>query len=74
MGIGLTGTVLGIIMMFIGAVGGLDPSNVAGMRSTVSTMSVGLTTCFITTLMGVVTSMLTKLQLVNYEVNLDDNE
>ncbi len=74
MGLGLIGTVLGIIMMFTGSAGGLDPSNVTAMKTAIISMSSGLTTAFVTTLSGITTSMLTKLQLINYEVNLEDGE
>jgi len=74
MGLGLIGTVLGIIMMFTGNAGGLDPGNISVMKAAIVNMSTGLTTAFVTTLSGITTSLLTKLQLINYEVNLEDGE
>lgn len=72
MGMGLIGTVLGIILMFTGAAGGLDPGNTAVMKTAILSMSSGLTTAFVTTLSGIATSLLLKVQLINYEVNRED--
>jgi hypothetical protein len=74
MGLGLIGTVIGIILMFSGTVGGLDPGNVNAMKAAILSMASGLTTAFVTTLVGITTSLLVKLQLINYEVNQADDE
>lgn len=71
MGLGLIGTVLGIILMFTGSAAGLDLGNISLMKTAILSMSTGLTTAFVTTLSGIATSLLTKLQLVNYEVEME---
>jgi hypothetical protein len=71
MTLGLTGTVLGIILIFTGSAG-LDPGNTALLRTALLSMSTGLTTAFVTTLSGVASSALLKIQLVSYSVEKSD--
>jgi hypothetical protein len=69
MTLGLAGTVAGLLLMFQGAAGGLDPGNVSLMRTAILQLSTGLTTSFVTTLSGVITSLLAKALLVSYDVD-----
>jgi hypothetical protein len=72
MGLGLCGTVIGILLLFTGSAGGLDPGNVSVMRTAILSMSQGLTTAFVTTLSGIATSLLAKLLLVNLDLENPD--
>lgn len=73
MGMGIMGTSLGIILMFKDLLGGsLNLNDVGAAKNALLQMAPGLTTALVTTFIGITTSMLTKLQLINYEVNLDD--
>src|SRR5271163_2949921 len=51
---------------------GLIGTVLAVMKTAILSMSTGLTTAFVTTLSGITTSLLVKLQLINYEVNKDE--
>lgn len=74
MGIGMAGTLVGIMMMFSEAMTNLDPTNIALVQAIIAHLSHGFTTAVVTTLIGVVTSMLLKLQLVSLNVSVDDDE
>lgn len=74
MGIGMSGTLVGIMMMFSEAMGKLDVANKELVQAIIVHLSHGFTTAVITTLIGVVASMLLKLQLVNLEVALDSED
>lgn len=71
----MAGTLVGFIMMFSSAMASLNVSDAATIKTIIISLSHGFTTGVITTLIGVVTSMLLKLQLVSLEVALDaDND
>lgn len=64
--LGILTTVLGFILMFTGATEHLDLSNSANVRALVVSISHGLTTALVGTLVGVLTSLLAGAQLINY--------
>jgi hypothetical protein len=70
MGIGMCGTLVGFMMMFTSAMANVQPGNADVMKTVIISLAHGFTTGVITTLIGVVTSLLLKLQLVNLEVSM----
>lgn len=72
MGCGMAGTLIGFMMMFQSNIATIDVTNVESVKSVVLHLSRGLTTAVTTTLVGLVTSLLLKLQLINLEVNLEE--
>jgi hypothetical protein len=64
-GLGLIGTILGFMFMFQADISKLDPSNAESLKLLMFTMGKGFTTAVSTTLVGVATSLLLQLQLVN---------
>ena len=63
--LGMTGTVIGFIMM-LGSFVGLDVTNKACMQAAIGKMGVGMGAALITTLCGLVTHFLLRLQLHNF--------
>lgn len=74
MGIGMMGTLTGFIMMFTDAMANLQPGNTAVIQTVIVSLSHGFTTGVVTTLIGVATSLLLKLQLVSLEVSIDEDD
>lgn len=70
MAIGMMGTLVGFMMMFSGNIGHLDASNAESVKAVVVSMSHGFSTGIVTTLVGIVTSAITKLQLINVKYGL----
>lgn len=63
--LGITGTLIGLIMMFAGSSEGLmDMANTAAVQRAVVAMLAGIATCIWTTLVGVIVSALLGLQMV----------
>lgn len=73
MGLGMLGTLSGFLMLLQNALGGSvgDASNVQKM---IASMSVGFGTAATTTIVGLATSLLTKLQLINLEYLVTSDE
>ena len=67
MGIGMAGTIVGFIMMLLGTFQNLDVSDVNTIKEAISTMGTGMGSALVTTLVGLTTSMLLRLQIVNLE-------
>ncbi len=74
MGCGMAGTLIGFMMMFQSNIASIDVANVESVKTVVLHLSRGLTTAVTTTLVGLVTSLLLKLQLINLEVNLVETD
>lgn len=72
MRLGILTTVMGFILMFNGAIGHLDLSNAANVRALVLSISTGLTTALVGTLVGVATSLLVGVQIKNLEIGIND--
>jgi hypothetical protein len=68
MGLGMLGTLIGFLLLLNSALGnGINASDVVAMQKVISEMSVGFATAATTTIVGLSTSLLTKLQLINLE-------
>lgn len=65
--LGLVGTVLGFIIMLGTTFVGLDVTDTASMQDSLVKMSMGMSTALYTTLVGLLSSISIKIQLVNYE-------
>ena len=65
--LGLVGTVCGFIIMLGTAFVNIDVSNIQSMQNALSQMSIGMSAALYTTLMGLLSSLIIKIQLVNVE-------
>ena len=65
--IGMTGTFIGLILMFGESFNSIDVTNPTSMKNVVTDVASGLSTALYTTLVGLVCSTLLKLQLINLE-------
>lgn len=72
MGLGMMGTLLGFILMFQANVSHIDFSNVDTAKQILTQLTRGTTTAVVTTFVGLLTSLLTKAQLINLEMNMDE--
>lgn len=61
--LGLLGTIIGLIMMIVGAFSNLDVSNQGAMQEALASMSSGVGTALVTTLVGLISAILLRLQL-----------
>ena len=64
MTVGMIGTVIGFILMLGTSLTELDPSDVESMRVAISSMAVGMSTALLTTLAGLTTTLMLRVQLV----------
>lgn len=62
--LGLLGTIIGLIMMIVGTFSNLDVSSQESVKTALLSMSSGIGTALVTTLVGLVCAMLLKLQMV----------
>lgn len=62
--LGLLGTVIGLIIMVVGAFTNIDVNSQESIRASLLAMSSGIGSALVTTLVGLVSAMLLKLQLV----------
>jgi len=62
--LGLLGTIIGLVMMVVGAFDKIDVTNQESLRVALSTMSLGMGTALVTTLVGLVCALLLQLQVV----------
>lgn len=75
MGLGMVGTLVGFLVLLSTALGSpINTADTAAMATLISKMGVGFATAALATLVGLVCSLLTKLQLVNLEYLKPDNE
>ena len=70
--LGMVGTVTGFLIMLGTAFENVDVSNAATLQQALSDMATGMSTALWTTLVGLVTSLIIKVQLVNLEVALNE--
>ncbi len=70
--LGLIGTVAGFLLMLRSAFDNLDVKNIENVQEVISDMSLGMSTALCTTLVGLVCSVLTKIQMVILENNQDE--
>ena len=69
--LGLVGTVCGFIIMLGTAFVDIDVSNIDSMQNALSKMSIGMSAALYTTLMGLLSSLVIKIQLVNVERTIE---
>lgn len=69
--LGLIGTVSGFIIMLGTAFIDIDVSNVDSMQKALAQMSIGMSAALYTTLLGLISSLAIKLQLVNVERTIE---
>lgn len=74
MAIGMAGTLTGFMMMFTDAMSHLNVNDTETIKTIIVSLSQGFTTGVVTTLIGVVTSLLLKLQLVSLEVTVGEDD
>jgi hypothetical protein len=72
MALGMMGTLIGFSIMLGPALIGLDPSNLVLAKAAIFKMGAGMSTAVLTTLVGLITSQLVKLQLINLETSIAD--
>ena len=65
--LGLVGTVCGFIIMLGTAFVDIDVGNITSMQNALSQMSIGMSAALYTTFMGLLSSLVIKIQLVNVE-------
>ncbi|SVA98473.1 uncharacterized protein METZ01_LOCUS151327 [marine metagenome] len=70
--LGMVGTVTGFLIMLGTAFENVDVSNASTLQQALSDMALGMSTALWTTLVGLVCSLLIKVQLVNLEVALNE--
>lgn len=66
-GLGMLGTVAGFLLMLGPSFASLDLNNFTQMTEAITSMASGMSTALTTTLVGLICSMLVKIQLVNLE-------
>jgi hypothetical protein len=67
LGLGMLGTVIGFIYMLSGSMGGMDTSDTETIKEALTIMASGMATALYTTAMGLITSLLLKVQLITLE-------
>ena len=70
--LGMVGTVTGFLIMLGTAFANVDVTNAATLQQALSDMAIGMSTALWTTLVGLVSSLIIKVQLVNLEVALNE--
>ena len=70
--LGMVGTVTGFLIMLGTAFTNIDVTNAATLQQALSDMAIGMSTALWTTLVGLVSSLIIKVQLVNLEVALNE--
>ena len=70
--LGMVGTVTGFLIMLGTAFENVDVTNAATLQQALADMATGMSTALWTTLVGLVTSLIIKVQLVNLEVALNE--
>ena len=74
MALGMMGTLVGFIKMLGPALAGLDPGNLVAAKSGILGMASGMSVSVTNTLVGLVSSQLVKIQLINLETSISDEE
>ena len=70
--LGMIGTVTGFLIMLGTAFANVDVTNATTLQQALSDMATGMSTALWTTLVGLVCSLIIKVQLVNLEVALNE--
>jgi hypothetical protein len=69
--LGMIGTVIGFLLMLGTSFSDLDVTSSEALQSALASMALGMSTALYTTLIGLVCSLIIKVQLVNLEVALE---
>lgn len=72
LGLGMIGTVAGFLIMLNAFNVNVDPSNFEASKTLITKAAVGMSTSAVTTVVGIIFSLLGKLQLVNLEKAIDE--
>ena len=72
--LGMVGTVTGFLYMLGTAFENIDISNSQTLQDALASMAKGMSTALYTTLIGLISSIIIKIQLVNYEVGENKQE
>ena len=67
--LGMIGTIIGFMIMLIGTFDSVQFTDVESIRAVLSSMSRGLYTALSTTLLGLISSVILKIQLVTYNAS-----
>lgn len=70
--LGMIGTVTGFLFMLGQTFVGIDVTNASTLQNALMTMAQGMSTALYTTLIGLISSLLIKVQLINLEVGWED--
>jgi hypothetical protein len=70
--LGMIGTVIGFLLMLGISFSNLDITNQAALQDALINMAIGMSTALYTTLIGLISSLIIKIQLVNLETLLED--
>tara|TARA_Y100001951_G_scaffold72612_1_gene59508 strand:- start:1623 stop:2081 length:459 start_codon:yes stop_codon:yes gene_type:complete len=70
--LGMVGTVTGFLLMLGTAFANVDVTDASTLQQALSDMAVGMSTALYTTLVGLISSLIIKVQLVNLEVALNE--
>jgi hypothetical protein len=71
---GMIGTIVGFLMVLSGAFTDVDPTNVEAMKKVVENLTSGMGIALLTTLTGLITSVIMKFQLVLLENEFETTE
>ena len=66
--LGMVGTITGFLLMLSTTFSNIDVSDVATLQQALADMALGMSTALYTTLIGLISSILIKIQLINLEV------
>ena len=66
--LGMVGTITGFLLMLSTTFSNIDVSDVATLQRALADMALGMSTALYTTLIGLISSILIKIQLINLEV------
>jgi biopolymer transport protein ExbB/TolQ len=67
LGLGMVGTITGFLLMLSTTFSNIDVSDVATLQQALADMALGMSTALYTTLIGLISSILIKIQLINLE-------
>ena len=70
--LGMVGTVTGFLLMLGTAFANVDVTDSATLQQALSDMAIGMSTALWTTLVGLISTLIIKVQLVNLEVALNE--
>jgi hypothetical protein len=74
MALGMMGTLIGFMMMLGPSLAGLASAELVAAKTGIFSMASGMSTSVTATLAGLITSQLSKLQLISLEISLADEE